>query len=628
MSYGTPGVYVEESNPRLSPIIEAGTGVSGMLGFTTRGPVHKPIALSSFDDFQRVFGKSHTNETAEYAVKGFFDNGGSKLYFSRLSNYNTATGVENGAASSFTLDLDGVGNTLKIKAGYRGVESPGVDGDNVWYSLNLDPQHPSDSKTTDFTADSAVGESEIRVAGTVGIKAGSLLKLSDVSAGTFEIVQVRRVNSASSGGVVTHTVYLEAPLVAAIDKTDATCESLEYTIIVMDATGLVLETWSQLSFVGIASNNLDLIINDPQLGSRYITTTTVMDGATPAKGDLSTTIAGNASLATGVKLANGTAENTGATAAMFAGSELIGKGIHALDPLTDISLIMAPPTSNKTANTWGVLADTSYHSLLLAYAEERMDLFAILDVEAGMTAAQAKVYRSTTLGLDSFWGALYYPQLKIQDPNRPQTSATLVVPPSGYVAGIYSRVDGLPAPQGGVSAAPAGISDFGQVKGILGVELLISDKQQATLNPIGVNCIRLLDRAQGGKGVFVFGARTLSTDSNFRYVPMRRTLTYVEESIRLSTQFGIFKKNGPELWSELSAVIVSFLRGFWRDGNLAGNSEAEAFFVEIDSNTTTADDINNGIIRGRIGVSLHRPAEFIVFTFTQTQNGSSVEEEG
>ena len=82
------------------------------------------------------------------------------------------------------------------------------------------------------------------------------------------------------------------------------------------------------------------------------------------------------------------------------------------------------------------------------------------------------------------------------------------------------------------------------------------------------------------------------------------------------------------MWSELSAVIVSFLRGFWRDGNLAGNSEAEAFFVEIDSNTTTADDINNGIIRGRIGVSLHRPAEFIVFTFTQTQNGSSVEEEG
>jgi len=109
-------------------------------------------------------------------------------------------------------------------------------------------------------------------------------------------------------------------------------------------------------------------------------------------------------------------------------------------------------------------------------------------------------------------------------------------------------------------------------------------------------------------------------------VPMRRTLTFIEESVRLSTQFGIFKKNGPQLWSELSSVIESFLSQFWREGNLAGNSEREAFFVEINKSTTSNDDIQNGIVRGRIGVSLFRPAEFIVFTFTQTQNGSSVEE--
>jgi phage tail sheath protein FI len=624
MSYGTPGIYVEESTPRLNPIIEAGTGVTAFLGFTQKGPANKAVALGSFDDFQRVFGDSQNKESASYAVKGFFDNGGNKAYFVRLSAYNTTTGVEQGGTASHLLNLDGTNATFTIKAGYRGVEAPGASGNDLFFTIKEDSLHPSQAAGSDISADIASASTEFKVPGIVGIKAGSIIKLFDSNTNNTETAVVRRVASALNSGVVEHTVYLESALANAYVVGTTTLKTLEYTINVIDQTGIVLETWSKLSFSELSSTNVDLVINDPQLGSRYIITETVL--ASDSFGDLSAALAGDATLGTGKALSGGSAEYTGYTTAMFAGTELVGKGIHALDPITEISLVVAPPTLDDVTNTWGVQANATFHSILLDYAKNRMDLFAILDAPAGKSASEVQVYRENTLGSDSYWGAMYYPHLKIQDPKRPQTSATIVVPPSGHIAGIYSRVDGIPAPQGGVSAAPAGISNFGRVEGVLGVEKLVSDNEQSSLNPIGINCIRLLDRATGGKGVFVFGARTLSTDLNFKYVPMRRTLTFVEESVRLSTQFAIFKKNGPELWSELRTVINSFLRTFWANGNLAGQSEREAFFVEIDGNTTSSDDINNGIIRGRIGVSLFRPAEFIVFTFTQTQAGSSVEE--
>ena len=622
MSFGTPGVYVEETAPRLNPIIRAGTGVLGMLGFTTRGPVHKPVSLGSFDDFVRVFGKSYANETAEYAVKGYFDNGGSKCYFVRLSAYNTTTGAESANAASITLNTDNAG-TFKIESGYRGNASPGLEGNNLFVAVAENPLHPSAGAGNDLNGAISAGDTEFNITGTIGIRAGSLLFLSD-SAAADEVVVVRRVASALNAGVVVHTVYLESAVVNAFAIATTTVKSLEYDVQVLDATGTVLESWTSLSLSEFADNNADLVLNDPELGSRYIKTTTTLTAQ--SKGDLSDAISVDATLSAGKQLAAGTDETVGATSVMFGGSELIGKGLHALDAITEVNLLCAPPTADATINTWGVQADSVYHNLMLAHCEARMDLFAILDAPLAKTPAEIKTYRNTTLGIDSYWGAFYYPHLKIQDPARPQSSATITVPPSGHVAGIYSRVDGIPAPQGGVSAAPAGISDFGYVEGVIGIERLVSDNQQSELNPIGVNCIRLLDRAQGGKGVYVYGARTLSTNNNFKYVPMRRTLTFIEESVRLSTQFGIFKKNGPQLWSELSSVIESFLSQFWREGNLAGGSEREAFFVEINGSTTSNDDIQNGIVRGRIGVSLFRPAEFIVFTFTQTQNGSSVEE--
>lgn len=618
MAFKTPGVYVQEAAPQLSPIVNAGTSNTAFFGLTTRGPCNKPIALNSYSDFTRVFGASRTGDTSSFAVKGFFDNGGNKAYFVRLSGYDTTTGAEHGSAASLPLALDN-GGSITFKSAYRGAESLGTSGNSTYVSVVLDPMHPAATSGGDLSAAASAGDTSIRLNGVTGISPGSFLKL--VEGGTSEVVEVSRVSSAVVSGVITHTVYLVSALTNTY-TTAATAASLEYTITVEDSTGVVFETWTKLSPSPYANNNMDLVINDPELGSSYIMTTTALG---TGKGDASAAFAADSTWATGKALTNGADEHSLFDKLMFASNDETLKGIRSIDQLRDAQLICLPPNSD-TSLAWGIKADASFHGIALEYCKSRMNLFAILDAPADKSAAEMVIYRNITLGADSAWGAMFYPHVKVQDPARPQTSATIVVPPSGFVAGVMSRVDAMSPPNGGVSAAAAGVSEFGRVDGILGVERIVSDKDQESLNPIGVNTIRLLDRATGGKGIFVYGARTLSSDINFKYIPLRRTLTFVEETVRLSSQFAVFQKNGPELWSRLSQNIESFLSQFWRAGNLAGSNAREAYFVEIGSTTTSADDIANGILRGRIGVSLHRPAEFIVFTFVQTTSGSTVQE--
>ncbi|NDB62246.1 phage tail sheath family protein, partial [bacterium] len=154
----------------------------------------------------------------------------------------------------------------------------------------------------------------------------------------------------------------------------------------------------------------------------------------------------------------------------------------------------------------------------------------------------------------------------------------------------------------------------------------VSDAEQEDLNPAGVNCIRLLDVPTGGKGVFVFGARTLSSLPQYLYVPLRRTMNFIQETIKLSSKQYLFQKNNPTLWATLSGNIEAFLTTMWNQGQLAGSNVKDAFYVKIDASTNSQQDINQGILKGEIGVAFLRPAEFIVFTFTQTQSGGSIQE--
>lgn len=287
---------------------------------------------------------------------------------------------------------------------------------------------------------------------------------------------------------------------------------------------------------------------------------------------------------------------TGLTDADYVGSSAGRTGLHALDVVSEGLLLAIPGVATAGAQTG-----------LLAYAAGRGDCFAVLDPPVGLTPDGMVNYVTTTAGLNSTYGAIYYPNVVIQDP---ASGASKVVPPSGFVIGAYARTDGIPGK--GVYKVAAGVQD-GRIDGVIGLETdLVNDKAvRDVLYPKRINPIAFFR----GFGIRLYGARTLDGTGMFPFINERRTFLYCEKSIVEGTQFAEFENNEPGLWKRLSRSVTSFLLGVWREGGLKGDTPEQAFYVKIDAETNPQDVIDRGIVRGRIGLATHRPAEFIEFTF-------------
>ena len=203
---------------------------------------------------------------------------------------------------------------------------------------------------------------------------------------------------------------------------------------------------------------------------------------------------------------------------------------------------------------------------------------------------------------------MYHPWLSVFDPLLKKNSYT---PPSGAMAGIYARVDNTR----GVWKAPANEV----VRNATGLSVHYNEAEQGKLNPKGINLIRSLP----GMGIRVWGARTCSSDGNWKYINVRRLFIYLEESIKANTSWAVFEPNDENLWSRVSGTIRVFLTTLWRDGALTGSTSDEAFFVNVGKSTMTQDDILNGRLICVIGVAPVRPAEFVIFRITQKMEDAS-----
>jgi phage tail sheath protein FI len=203
---------------------------------------------------------------------------------------------------------------------------------------------------------------------------------------------------------------------------------------------------------------------------------------------------------------------------------------------------------------------------------------------------------------------MYYPWVVVNNPlagpNSPQP-AEIALPPSGFVCGIYARSD----VERGVWKAPANEV----VRGALRFERNINHGEQELLNPIGVNCLRYLS----GRGFRVWGARTISSDPEWKYVNVRRYFNYLEASIDRGTQWVVFEPNGELLWANVRGTIADFLLNEWKSGALLGTKQDEAFFVRCDRTTMTQNDLDNGRLVCLIGVAVVKPAEFVIFRIGQ-----------
>ncbi len=239
---------------------------------------------------------------------------------------------------------------------------------------------------------------------------------------------------------------------------------------------------------------------------------------------------------------------------------------------------------------------------MIAHCELMGDRVAILDAPPGLNAQQVKEWRVDKAGYDSKYATLYWPWVKVFDP---PTGQAKFVPPSGHMAGIWARNDDTR----GVHKAPANEV----VRGAITLELNITKAEHDQLNPNGINCIR----AFPGRGIRVWGARTISSDPSWRYLNVRRLFNYIEESIFEGTQWVVFEPNDIRLWGRVKRTINAFLLRVWRDGALFGATPDQAFFVKCDEENNPPEVRDAGQLIVDIGIAPVKPAEFVVFRIAQ-----------
>jgi Bacteriophage tail sheath protein len=274
-------------------------------------------------------------------------------------------------------------------------------------------------------------------------------------------------------------------------------------------------------------------------------------------------------------------------------------GLVAFEDIDDISIVAAPgSTEGYEDENLGAEAAATVN-LLIAHAQRMRYRIAVLDSGLGQSITQVRAMRAR---LDSSYAALYYPWVKVLSP---LTGREILLPPSGFVAGIYARND----TQRAVFKAPANEV----VNLAIGFEQLLDKSQQDVLNPEAVNCFRYFE----GRGYRLWGARTVSSDPEWKYVNLRRYFAYLEHSVEKGTQWAVFEPNGEALWANLRRTVEDFLLNEWRVGALLGDKPEKAYFVRCDRSTMTQNDLDNGRLVCLIGVAPLRPAEYVIFRIGQ-----------
>ena len=503
-------------------------------------------------------------------------------------------------------------------AGYRGYESIGLWGNDIMVQVTDNPMHVSVDPLggSDLASAATAADTSLLLTTSKGINPGSILRLDDLVAGLYEYVKVGSVETVSSGTGIAHTINLTAGLTNSYALADSTVVSVEHDIVVYDEeTEAELERHTQLSMNPDVDNYVGTVINDEDTGSEFLFFVDE-DNALP------TNLLAN--MAASQSLASGTTELDGASLALsILGDSDAKTGLYGFDEATDMALLCIPPSADNVQ----VPANAIVHGAMLAYCETRMDLFAILDAPPGLSKTGAVAYRQNTLGVDTRWGALYFPGIKVADSFGTGKNPTIVIPPSGLMAGIYARVEGIAKPDGGISATPAGEGEYGKVKGAIATEIAISDADAGDLNEAGVNAIRAFKvRGTRRSDILVYGGRTLSTSMEWRYISTRRTITYIEQSALLGTRWAVFKKNYQGTWDSIERILKAFLTTMWKEGQLRGDTAADAFFVKCDSEVNTTTEIDAGIMVIEIGAATQKPAEFVVFRVSQIPGASGVTE--
>lgn len=292
----------------------------------------------------------------------------------------------------------------------------------------------------------------------------------------------------------------------------------------------------------------------------------------------------------------------------FAGSESARRGINGLAIADDVTMVLVPDlvtAATKADGTLDLAMWKSVQTALISHCEQYTNRMAVLDAPPGMTPQQIKEWRTDVAMFDSAFATLYYPWITVDNPVGVNGDKEVLVPPCGHVAGVWARTDATR----GVWKAPANDT----IRGVLDVERAVTQNEQSLLNPLGINCIRPF----GTRGIRIWGARTLSSDTDWNYINVRRLFNMVEKTILDGTQWAVFEPNDVPLWEGVKRTLNAFLRGLWTEGALFGATPDQAFYVKCDAETNPPESIDQGRLIVEVGLAPVKPAEFVVFRIAQ-----------
>jgi phage tail sheath protein FI len=295
------------------------------------------------------------------------------------------------------------------------------------------------------------------------------------------------------------------------------------------------------------------------------------------------------------------------TAPEFEGDVARRQGLGGLAAVENVTMVVAPDLVSLIRDGDDSLFRDQQNKLI-AHCERAGNRMAILDTPRDLIPSEVHDWRMKQAGYDSKFATLYWPWIEVMDPISQER---IRIPPSGHVAGVWARTDSTR----GIHKAPANEV----LLGVNGLPFQVTDEEQGGLNPDGINCIR----AFAGRGIRIWGARTLSSDPEWRYLNVRRLFNYISESIMRGTQWAVFEPNDQGLWLQLRVAASNFLTRVWSDGALAGSTPDQGFFVRCDESTNPPEQVDAGEVVVEIGIAPVKPAEFVVFRIRQFSAGAA-----
>jgi phage tail sheath protein FI len=648
-AYLTPGVYFERADAVVPAITALRTDIAGFVGIAERGPLHRAMPVESWRQFQATFGSFIGGGYLAYVVKAFFENRGRKCYMVRVADRDAAR------CADVTLAAKNGKPSWSIAA-----SSPGTWGNQLAVQLRathrgqtqtvIDPDHSG------FTAS--------RVVSVAHFEPWTLARLFQAGAMPVERLQI----VAAVDGARRRLIWQE-PLDPAFTLDVAIfVESIEYALTV-HWRGRLVAIYDGLSVVpehprfapDVVRESIlqrsdaraDILPPPPPLvvvsEARRPQGLDELVVETPAPLLLSGGSDGLETLAVDDFI--GEAEDVLDSDAAKTRKR---RGLRALEFIDEVSLVAVPDIHIRPALPPGTAPlplpvrdvclegppepappqvpplfpelppvfseDDIYRvqSALVAHCEEHRNRFALLDppfVAAGDDKLGAGAVIAWRSRFESKYAALYYPWLRVLDPLRLGGQLVRALPPSGHIAGLIARTD-LTV---GVHKAPANaVLEWAE-----DTTAVVDDDVQAGLNPRGINAIRVFP----GRGILLYGARTVSSDPDWRYVNVRRLIMMIEEALDLATQWVVFEPNDAYTRGKVLLAITTFLETLWRAGALTGSQPEQAFFVKCDDDNNPPDQREQGRLHADLGVAPSVPFEFVVLRLGRTAEELEITEQ-